>query len=58
MQILEIACFNKKHEWQGSIKVIDKQKADELVAQILSENSPIAYCTIETKANFVKAIKE
>ena len=58
MEILEIACFTKQNEWQGSIKVIGRQKADELVAQILSENSPIAYCTIETKANLAKAIKE
>lgn len=49
MEILEIVCFDKSHKWQGSIEVVGKQKADELIAYILSESSSIAYCVIETK---------
>ena len=51
MQILEVLCFDKGHKWQGSIEVVGAQKADELIALILSdESSLVAYCTIEVKA--------
>lgn len=58
MQILEVVCFDKRHKWQGSIEVTSKQKADELIALILSdESSLVAYCTIEVKTTLDKSVQ-
>ena len=58
MQILEVLCFDKRHKWQGSIEVVGLQKANELIAFILSdESSLVAYCTIEVKAVCDKSAK-
>lgn len=56
-ELLEIACFDKQNAYKGGVEVVGKDKANELIALILSdENALVAYCTIEVKAVFDERI--
>lgn len=50
-ELVEIACFDKQNAYKGGVEVVGRQKTNELIALILSdENALVAYCTIEVKA--------
>lgn len=56
-ELIEIACFDKQNAYKGGVEVVGKDKANELIALILSdENALVAYCTTEVKAVFDERI--
>lgn len=46
-KIIIISCFDKNNQWQGSIELVGKALADKLIVELLSQNSLIAYCSVE-----------
>ena len=49
-ELIEISYYDKQNTYKGGIEVVGKDKANALIAEILSlADENVLYCTIEVK---------